>query len=262
MTIKRFIIHLIIMALLLALVIIAVLTWLRFYTNHGQKLELADYIGMNYEEAKKDASDKTFELIINDSIHRVGVSGGEILSQNPTPFSKVKENRKVYVTTAKYNADVLILDELPSLYGKEYESKKRELSLLSVDSEIKDYIYDIGEPDHILEVWQEGKRIVSASGKAKGVTIEKGSKLSFVLSKRGGGTFEIPDLLCQQYSAAKFNLDSRQLKIGQVTSEGEITNESSAYIIAQDPPYRVGATIQMGESINITISSTKPNYCR
>ena len=150
---------------------------------------------------------------------------------------------------------------MPSLYGKEYESKKRELSFLSVNSEIKDYKYDPGEPEHILEVWQDGKIIVSASGKAKGVTIEKGSTLSFVLSKRGGGTFEIPDLICSVWSAAKFNIETRKLNLGQLIKEGEITNESAAYVIAQNPPYRVGGTIQMGETIDITISSTRPKYC-
>jgi len=68
------------MALVLALVIIGTLFWLKSYTNHGQKIELPDYIGINFATAKEDAEDKTFKLVVKDSIHKVGVKGGEILS--------------------------------------------------------------------------------------------------------------------------------------------------------------------------------------
>ena len=74
--------------------------WLRIYTNHGQKLELPDYRNMSVEEARIDAQKKSFELIVNDSLFRVGTPGGIILNQNPEAGSKVKENRKVYFTYA------------------------------------------------------------------------------------------------------------------------------------------------------------------
>ena len=54
------------------------LLWLRFYTNHGQELEMPDYIGVQLDEASKNAEDKTFQIVVTDSVHIVGTAGGEI----------------------------------------------------------------------------------------------------------------------------------------------------------------------------------------
>ncbi len=249
------------MALLLGLILAITLFWLRSYTNHGQQLELPDYVGINFETAKADAEEKTFIMVVKDSIHKVGVRGGEILAQNPVAYSKVKENRKIYVTTAKYNADLISLDDLPSLYGKEYEAKKRELGYLDITTDVKGYRYDTGEPDHILEVWQNGKQIVGKNIKGKGVSVPKGGSLSFVLSKSRGGTLDVPDLKCMQVNAVKFMLSSQDLSIGNITADGIIENEGAAYIIGQFPPFSFGSTIEMGSKIDITITNTKPKYC-
>lgn len=249
------------MAIVLILVVLITLFWLRSYTNHGQKLELSDYVGINYDTAQKDANENSFNLVIKDSIHRVGIKGGEILDQIPVAYSKVKENRTVYVTVAKYNADLLKLEDLPALYGKEYASKKRELGYLGIEAEIKGSRYDTGEPDHILEVWQDGKQIVGKNIKGKGVMVPKGGKLSFVLSKNRGGVFDLPDLRCMQVFAAKFSLSGQDVTIGNITEDGPIDNRENAWIISQYPPYSFGSTIEMGSAIDITISNTKPQNC-
>ena len=249
------------MALVLALVIIATLFWLKTYTNHGQQIELPDYVGIKYETAKKDAEEKTFELIIKDSVHRVGIKGGEILNQIPVAYSKVKENRAVYVTTAKYNADILKLDDLPSLYGKDYEAKKQELGYLDITTEIKGYKFDTGAPDYILEVWQGGKQIVGKNIKGSGVTVPKGGKLSFVLSKSQGGLTDIPKLRCMQLSTVEFIIGQAKLKIGKISTQGTEVNQSKAYIISQYPPYSPGGKIEMNSTIDITIANDKPEDC-
>lgn len=249
------------MAIVLVLVVLITLFWLRSYTNHGQQLELPDYVGINYDTALKDAEDKSFKMVVKDSLHRVGVKGGEILTQLPVAYSKVKENRTVYVTVAKYNADMIALDDLPALYGKEYIRKKEELERLEISSEIKGYLYDTGEPEHILEVWQNGKQIVGKNISGAGVSVPKGGKLSFVLSKSRGGTLELPDLTCQQVVSAEFILGSQDLSIGKITLDGIIENEAKAWIISQYPPYSFGSTIEMGSQIDITITNTKPKNC-
>lgn len=249
------------MAVVVALVIIGILFWLKSYTNHGQQIELPDYVGISYATAKNDAEDKTFQLIIKDSVHRVGIRGGEVLSQIPVAYSKVKENRTVYVTTAKYNADLLSLDDLPALYGEEYESKKQELGYLDIETEIKGYKFDTGEADYILEVWQGGKQIVGKNIKGSGVTVPRGGKLSFVLSKTQGGMTDIPNLRCNQLSTAEFIM-SNSLRIGKITSaDGAAVNQATAWIVSQYPPYSPGGKIEMNTSIDITISNTKPKDC-
>ena len=80
---SRIVKHLFFIAIFLLLVLGAILFWLSMYTNHGQKLEMPDYVSTHLDDASDDAEDKSFEIIVNDSIHIVGEPGGMIRSQNP-----------------------------------------------------------------------------------------------------------------------------------------------------------------------------------
>ncbi len=262
MEIKHFIKHIIFILLFLALLFIGLNIWLKSYTNHGQKLQLPDFIGMHIDEATSEANDKSFQILVNDSIHVVGKPGGMITDQNPKKFSKVKENRKVYVTITKYNADEISIGSLGELYGQDYESKKRELSYLEIEAEIKSRKYDPGEPNHILEVWYNNEPVITRSSVKKDVQIEKGGKLSFVLSERQGGETSIPDLVCNTLGAAKFILEGSKLKIGSISEQGQITDINSAYIISQSPAFEIGKSVPMGRLFNFTIIQEKPTNCQ
>jgi len=117
------------MALLLLVIFGVTLLWLKAYTNHGQKLELDDYVGVHYQKATKDSKKESFELIVKDSIHKVGQPGGLIIAQNPPGGSLVKENRKIYVDITKYNPDEIALESLSAMYGTQYNSKVRNFHI-------------------------------------------------------------------------------------------------------------------------------------
>lgn len=237
------------------------LFFMRFYTNHGQKLILPDFTGMNLQEAKNLAEDSDFQLIVDDSVHIVGKPGGEILTQNPKPESPVKEGRKVYLSVTKYNADVFMSARLPQLYGQRYDLKAKELeTLFKLKCNIKAYAYDPGPKDHILEVQHNGKPIENAKGKNKRVEIAKGDQLDFILSKREGGRVEVPDLICKQLEAAKFLCQAARLGIGEIVETGDITDLSNAYVYDQIPKPG-GEKVDMGSAVQIFISQNKPETC-
>lgn len=262
LTTKVFFKNLLIMGLVLLGLFLVLHFFLRSYTNHGQKLELPDFINMHLTEANELAEDKTFEIIVNDSTHRVGIPGGMIINQNPKANSTVKENRKVYVTVTKYQSDQISLKSFPELYGRDYEQKKKELSLMKINSRIKGYAYDQGEPNHILEVYYKGELVADVDGRKNNVKIEKGGTLDFVLSERKGLQIKIPDLRCESLAAVEFMLeDGNRLKLGAVSEQGEIEDRESAYVIDQFPPYTPDGRIYIGEKINVVISATKPEDC-
>lgn len=240
---------------------VALVFFLRFYTNHGQKLNLPDYVGMNIEEARKMASDNDFELIADDSVHIVGKPGGEILSQNPDPDSPVKEGRKVYVSITKYNADIFLSARLPQLYGQRFDLKAKELeTLFKLKCNVIAYAYDPGPRDHILEVQYNGKPIENAKGKNKRVEIAKGDQLDFVLSKREGGKVQVPELMCKQLEAAKFLCQAARLGIGEIIENGEITDLSTAFVYDQVPKPSEGR-VDMGTAVKIFITQERPASC-
>ncbi len=261
MTSKSFIKNLIFIALFFIVIFFLVLAWLRMYTNHGQKLELPNFVDMSLTEASGIANEATFEIIVNDSVHIIGQPGGIIRDQNPKAGSKVKENRKVYVTTTKYIADQIKVSGLPSLYGRDYERKSRELGFMDLNTSVKDYIYDPGEPNHILEVYYKGKKIVSREGREGEVELEKGGTLEFVLSKRYGGEMSIPNVECMDYESAFFLIENLKLKVGKVVTSGKISEQSTSYVVAQDPPFDPEGLIQIGDEIILTITQDKPANC-
>lgn len=261
LTSKTFFKNLIFIGIFFIVVFLLVLLWLRIYTNHGQKLDLPEFMGMNVEEASSLAEDKSFKIIVNDSVHMIGEPGGKIIDQNPKAHSKVKENRKVYVTTTKFIPDKMMVRSLPTLYGREYERKRKELSFMDINSEIKDYIYDPGEPNHILEVYYKGELIIDKVGRKEDVELEKGGTLEFVLSKSQGGEMGIPDIVCMDFQSATFLIENLRLRIGEVIASETITDRNSAFIIAQTPGFDPEGTIQIGDEINLTISQEKPVNC-
>lgn len=262
LTNKTFFKNLLYMVIFLVIMLVGLNLYLRSYTNHGQKLTLPDFNDMHIDEAVKLAEDLSFQLIVNDSTQIVGKRGGLIINQNPKGDSKVKENRKVYVTTTKYLADKIRLSSLPELYGRDFEQKKKELSHMKINSRIKDYKYDAAEPDHILEVYYEGDLIVDSEGRAKNIRIDKGGTLDFILSKRSGLEISIPDLNCQTLASAQFFLeDGARLRMGKVTEEGEIEDPQSAYVVRQYPPYTEDGKMLIGNAIDVVISAEKPEDC-
>lgn len=258
---KAFLKQLLLIMGFLAIVIVSLMIWLNVYTNHGQELILPDYKGQLVEEVKIDAKKKQFVIVVDDSTHIVGKRGGEIIAQNPKPNAKVKENRKIYVTTTKYQADKIKLSDLPSLYGRNYNSKKRELNILQINTTIKDYKYDLGEPNYILEAYYKGKQIISREGKIAGIEIEKGGTIDFVLSKKSGGTIELPNLRCMTLEQAIFMIESTNLQLGAIRKNGVLTNTDNGFVVEQNPSYAPGASITIGSTIELMISEEKPVDC-
>jgi D-alanine-D-alanine ligase len=248
---------------LLMLIFLLLVMWaLRLYTRHGQKIELADLKDLTIEEAREITNPHDFELVISDSIFVVGKSGGIILDQNPKPGSFVKEDRKIYITVTKQNADKILVKNLPALYGNAYEQKKKELEYRNIKSTVKSYQYDFGEPNHILEVWYKGQLIISKDLKRDEVEIEKGSLLEFVLSEKEGGEIPIPDLRCMTLAEATFLLESNKLMLGEVIKQGNSNFPTDKwYILDQQPSYDGISVIERGQAVMVTIVPSLPSDC-
>lgn len=255
LTSRTFIINLLLIFLFLFIVIFGIFQWLKIYTNHGQRLELPDYIETNYEEAINDARDKSFELIVNDSTHIVGKPGGIILNQNPKGGSFVKEKRKIYVTISKYQPDLIALEDLPRLYGENFEMKAAELRSRQLKSRIIGTKYDPIGNFTILEVWHNGEKVIDNAGRKKGVMIEKGSYIDMIISNPEGGSHVIPQLVGKTLDAAHLLVQVLKLRIGDVIENGEIAPENMgrAIITEQYPPHDGISTLATGERINVTV---------
>lgn len=259
---RSFIVQLLLIGIFLFGCLLLAFGWLKIYTNHGQKLVLPNYEKKALLEAEQDAKSKSFEIFITDSIHHLDYPGGIILSQNPPPNSMVKEKRKIYVTTTKFQPDLIDLNEIPSLYGNPYTSMRQLIEGFGLKTVIQDYRYDSGPENTILEVLYNGEVIINREGKKPRFKIEKGGTLNFILAKSSGGLTNIPDLRCSEFATAEFLADSYRLVL-EVIDEDQIFNGDYAgtYVTKQIPPYDPEQNLLMNDSIKVYLSSTKPADC-
>jgi beta-lactam-binding protein with PASTA domain len=245
----------------LGIVLLVAFLWLKWYTHHGQQLQMPDYTGFAYEEAVRDAKSHKFRMSIQDSVHILGKPGGEIIRQNPSPGSMVKQKRMIYVTITKRSPDQILSGRLPEMYGKNFDRKKRELEEhFEIKSHIIDTRFDPGEPRQILEVQYKGKTIIDSRGRDNTVYVEKGDALDFVISSQTGGKVEIPNLICKTYEEARFILENLGLNVGDIIHQGDAENPDASYVISQSPAAD-GNVIEMESAIQLTLSPSKPGSC-
>ena len=247
-------------ALFLLGVLLVVILFLRWYTHHGQSLELPDYTGQPVADAAKDARKNSFQIKVVDSVFMVGEEGGIIIDQNPKPTSHVKQKRKIYVTVTKYAADQIPLGRLPVLYGKSYGRKTKELKQgFEINTKVVGRKYDPGAPDHILEVIYNGQTVVSTDVRKDDVLIDKGGTLEMILSKETGGSLSMPDLSCKSYDEAAFQLQTLNLIIGDQIKDNTVRDLDAAYVYNQDPSPE--SRVYTGDTIKIYLTQLKPANC-
>ncbi len=254
--------NLIFLMLTFLVLILVVKIALNIYTRHGERIEMPNLINKSMNEVKDIADKQSFDVIIYDSVQIVGKPGGIVLTQNPPSGSYVKRGRKIYLTTTKSEPDRFAAKLLPTLYGKKFSLKRKEIKdRFSVEMKIKGYKYDPGPVDHILEVYYKGRPIVNRRGRNLKVEIAKGDTLQVILSKQGGGEVAIPDLRCMSLTEAKFLAESRKLKIGKVTEMGGVSDAETAYVVTQFPQYKADTKMPMGATIDLAIVQQKPTDC-
>lgn len=239
-----------------------VIWWLRCYTHHGQKLVVENYVGTLMTDAEKDARSKDLRMVVEDSVFVVGKPGGMILAQNPLPGSTVKENRRIYITITKFQADLIPLASLPGLYGQEVNGVQKTLKQrFAIESRILQEVFDEGPPNIVLAVVFNGDTIVNAVRKKADIMIPKGATLELIVSKDYSESVAMPNLECQTFTQADFILRANRLVLGNVYLDDNVTNRFSAYVYRQDPLWSPELILDKGDTINVWLTQAKPARC-
>jgi len=136
--------------------------WLKFTTNHEQKIQVPDLTKLQIEQVEMVLSelDLHFE-IINSTNYNPSFPKRSVINQSPEIGSFVKEKRKIYLTLnpSKY-ADISIQE----FYGK----PKNE-----VIAQLRSVGFEIGEFSFVPDL---GKNVVRKLT-CKGKDLKKGSRL-------------------------------------------------------------------------------------
>ena len=162
---------------LLGLVFI-VLFWLKFTTNHNQKIEVPNLAKMSLDTAENKLIELDLRLeVIDSSNYNPDFPKYSVIEQIPKAGEFVKENRKIYLTL---NRSGYVYLKIPEVVGK--TRRQAEPTLISIGFKIgkityKSYI----ALDEVLELSYKGKKL------NPGDEIQKTSVIDLVLGDGEGG---------------------------------------------------------------------------
>jgi beta-lactam-binding protein with PASTA domain len=155
-----------------------ILFWLKFTTNHDQKIEVPSLAKMSLDTAENKLNEVNLRFeVIDSSNYNPDFPKYSIIEQIPKAGEFVKENRKIYLTL---NRSGYVYLKIPEVVGK--TRRQAEPTLISMGFEIgrityKSYI----ALDEVLELSYKGKKLKS------GEKIQKTSVIDLVLGDGEGG---------------------------------------------------------------------------
>ena len=232
--------------------------WMSSYTHHGESLQVPSYLNMNIEEALQQADQQNLKIVVNDSIWSADKPAGTILEQSPKPLSKVKEQRTIYLTITKFQAEEKLL---PTLAGNDnYNYYARRLKQLKVNLKVKSKQFSNKlEENTILHLYINEQKVTARDLKA-GIKVPQGAMVEAVVTTRGGGRVNVPDLVCKKYSEAAFIVSGSQLSIS-VIKDGTVKSLDNAYVWKQNPAFRSGKTLGVGTTVDVYVTKRPPVEC-
>lgn len=238
----------VISANLIAIIIVVLLLFigvsfvLNNTTRHGESLTVPDIKGLKMEDAEKLLASKNLKFIITDSLFFDDKPKNSVLDQNPSPQSKVKEGRIVYITL---NSNEAPLVSIPNLI--DVSLRQAQVMLQSVGLKAGRLIY---KPDIAQNVVLE--QLYGNQSSAPGTKIPKGSTIDLVLGDGlGQGDVSLPDLTGMTLEEARNLLSSSALGVGSVVYQGAVKDSAAAKVFRQTPAFAEGVMVGSGQAIDL-----------
>jgi beta-lactam-binding protein with PASTA domain len=222
---------------------------LRYYTKHGQGLNVPALKGLSFTQAVSKLEELGFRYEV-DSVYIMDTPPGTVIDQDPDARTFVKDNRTIYLTVSMNTAPNVKLPDV------EFKSLRQAQAIIeSFGLKLGDTTYkpDVSR-DVVLQISFGGQPIKA------GETIPKGSRIDFLLGDgKGSEEVDIPTLLGLTKDEALFAIrNGAMLSLGNVAYEGAITDSATAVVIKQDPMVTDSTTkVKIGTPVNITLSNKK-----
>lgn len=184
--------------------------WLPITTNHGETITVPDVQGMGLNELDDFLGKRNLRFEVTpDSSYSPNFKPLAVLRQVPAPNTKVKENRKIYVTL---NAGSPPKVRMPRV---------EDLSLKSAMRVLKSYDLKLGEVRYVPDVFFGVVHEAKLNGRTvlEGERIEKGSIIDLLAGDGYGNTvFQSPNLIGLEQEEAVFAILGSGLKIGKINA--------------------------------------------
>ena len=115
LTTKKFLRHLGLAAAIAIILLLGTLVWLKIYTHHGQAITVPDLTGLTDDEVEDVTSSRRLRFEVIDSVFSNEMPRGTVIKQNPGANSRVKKNRKIFLTMNAVNQEMVPMPQLVGL---------------------------------------------------------------------------------------------------------------------------------------------------
>jgi beta-lactam-binding protein with PASTA domain len=219
--------------------------YLPITTHHGETITVPKVTGMHLADLEDYLDERNLAYFVDDSSYNPSVRPFTVLTQDPAPGEKVKQDRKIYLQVAMKNPPVI---KMPKLV--EGSSKTAMLIL-------KSYDLVVGQiqlvPD--LASGQVLKQLVNGKEIAPGAPVAKGTKVDLVVGDgQGNQEFAVPNLINMPQDEATTLIVGQGLQVGEVFEQAAATGQTPGTVVRQRPVAAPGATIRMGQLVDVWVA--------
>jgi eukaryotic-like serine/threonine-protein kinase len=201
---KKFYIHLGISIVLTVALLLLVISGLKIYTRHGQALNVPDLEGKMYNRLAGDKETGVFNFVVTDSVYDNSLLPGSVIKQNPSPGSKAKEGRTIYLTVVSYSPKMSIMPELKDLTVRQAVTTLRTSGL-----KIRTLIFvPYFAGNSVLGHYFKGDTLIS------GTKILEGSEIDLVAGLGENRSTRVPFVIGLTRDEARTTLQSTSFNVG------------------------------------------------
>ncbi len=229
--------------------IFILIIWLNIYTRHGQSRPVPDVRGLTLQDASYTARKNKMKINVIDSVYTSFVPRGCIAEQQPLPGHRVKKGRTITVTINAFNPEMVAV---PDLVGLPLRQALAQIETAGLQMGQRSYVADI-TVDFVLKQKIHGVEV------APGDSVQKGMVIDLVIGKGLSDMHTtMPNLMGLTLIKAKDEILTYSLNLGASLFDETVATASdsaAAFIYKQNPAYGPDASIQLGSSIYVWLTT-------
>jgi len=249
---KQFLRHLGLAAALTLILLLGTLLWLKIYTHHGKTIVVPDLTGLTVEEVDDVTSSRHLRFEVIDSVFSTEMPRGTVIKQNPNPASRVKKNRKIFLTMNAVNPEMV---SMPQLIGLSFRQARLALQNAGLVQGSITYKPDFAKNNVLQQM--HGDSVIN-----EGTEVAKGAVIDLVLGMGlSSQTTRVPNLVGLGLAEATEIISDYYLNLGAVTYDEtfeQADDSSGARVWRQYPDYDEFKRLNMGMEVDLwlTLDST------
>jgi beta-lactam-binding protein with PASTA domain len=228
-------------------ILIVIQLGLRLYTEHGKEINVPNFSGMQLTEVDQLCYKDNLLWTIVDSVYNRDSAGGIVMDQYPLAGSRVKRNRKIFITTNAYYPETILMPKAVDMPYRQAERLLQSNGLILEDVEYEPYF----APKYVLEQKYEGEVI------EPGTPIQKGSGITLVVGQGLSNERAIvPDLILMSKDSAMKVARGSFFNLGAVSYDYSIEDgeDSAQARVYRQFPNENQQKARLGSSIDIWLT--------